>query len=355
MALKTKSRRTLIVVLSIVCVVLAVGVGVGVYALTLANNFNNNTNKITDAFPEDEFRPDASPDGAQNILLLGSDSRIEHQSSKLDTVPDQRSDSIMLVHVPAGGGAVYITSFMRDSWVDIPGYGKNKINAALSFGGVKLTVQTIENLTGVRVDHVAMVDFAGFKAVTTALGGVTIDNPIEFTSSNGTAEHFPQGEITLNGTEALSFVRERYKFIDGDYQRARNQQLFIKGMLTKVMSKETLTNPVKINDLVSSIAPYMTVDSEFTAAYIASLAPLVASMSANDVQFMTAPTTGTGTSPDGQSIVVLDEAKMAELATAMQTDGLAAYFAAHKNVTPGSEEDTPSTTSTPDATTTPTP
>lgn len=326
MALTKKKRTALVVVLSIVAVILAVAVAGGIYALNLAGKFDGGTAKIADPFPEEANRPAKSTSGAQNILLLGSDTRGSIADQELDDIKGQRSDSMMLVHIPGDKSGVYVTSFMRDSWVEIPGRGFAKINAALAYGGPALSVATVEKLTGVRVDHVAIIDFQGFEDLTDALGGVTINNPNAFTATHG-GKHFKQGEITLNGKDALSFVRERYAFKDGDFQRARNQQIYMKGVMSKLLSKETLTNPGRLMETVGAISPFLTVDSGFNSGYVAGMAPGMAGVRNDDITFFTVPTLGTGTSPDGQSIVRLDDAKMAELGEALQNDTVDQYLA----------------------------
>lgn len=329
MALTKKKRISLTVILSIVVVVLAVAVGGGIFALTLAQKFDGQTEKIDDPFPDEANRPAKTDTGAQNILLLGSDTRGEIGDKELDNIKGDRSDSMMVLHIPGDRSGVYITSFMRDSWVPIPGHGSAKINAAMAYGGPKLAVEVVEKLINTRIDHVAVIDFDGFEKLTDALGGVTINNPIAFTAMHG-KQYFKEGEITLSGTDALSFVRERYSFKDGDYQRARNQQLYMKGVMNKLLSKETLTNPGRVIESIDALAPFLKVDSGLNAGFAAGLAPSMANVRGEDVQFITAPTTGTGTSPDGQSIVRLDDAKMGQLATAFQTDKLEEYFAANK-------------------------
>ncbi|TFD21986.1 LytR family transcriptional regulator [Cryobacterium sp. TMT4-10] len=327
--IRPKRRGWRIALVAIAAVVLLVGGAAGVYAWTLSNTFDSQTVKIPDVFPDEASRPPAATgdagngDGAtgQNILLLGSDTRGANDGSIAD-LTGQRSDTIMVVHVPANGKSLYVMSIMRDSWVDIPGRGEAKINAAMSYGGVPLAVQTIEGLLGARIDHVAIVDFTGFKGITDALGGVDIDNPVGFDAGG---EHFAQGVHRLNGTEALAFVRERHAFADGDFQRARNQQAFIKAVLGKSLTAETLTNPARISELVGAIAPYLAVDDGLNSAYVAGLAVQLRDVRVGDVTFFTLPTTGTGTSPDGQSIVVVDQEKLKAVQQGFQTDTLDAY------------------------------
>lgn len=314
-------RNTLLVLGVLALIVVGV---VGTYVATLSQTFNEKTETIETAFPEETTRPPV-PEGpaasAHNILLLGSDTRGAIDDD-LNAVRGQRSDTIMVMHIPANREHVYVMSIMRDSWVDIPGRGKAKVNAALSYGGMPLVVQTVEALISARIDHVAVVDFDGFKGVTDALGGVDVNNQIAF-SRGGHA--YPQGVQTLNGDEALGFVRERYAFRDGDFQRARNQQAYINAVMSKVLSADTLTDPGKISALVGSIAPYLKVDSGLDAAYVAGLGFELRGLRSDDITFFTAPTAGTGTSADGQSIVNLDEAQMNMVREAFRTDTLETY------------------------------
>ncbi|MCU1423811.1 MAG: Transcriptional attenuator, LytR family, partial [Microbacteriaceae bacterium] len=245
-------------------------------------------------------------------------------SDDIDDIGGTRSDSMMVVHISADRSSIHVMSIMRDSWVDIPGRGMDKMNAALAYGGVPLAVQTIEGLIGSRIDRVAIVDFEGFKGITDALGGVDIDNPVAFTSYHMPGKTFPLGPNTLDGDEALAFVRERYAFNDGDYQRVRNQQIYIKGVMREVLSAETLTNPVTINSLVASIAPFLTVDRDFTSAYAAGLGVELRNIRMEDVTFFTMPTVGTGMQGT-QSVVNVDWDRVAVIKEHFRNDTLSQY------------------------------
>lgn len=320
---RNKLRIVLISVASLLVVVLGAG---AIYAFSLASKFDS-AERIEGAFPDDSLRPPAptqvgSEPVQQNILLLGSDTR--GSVDDIDDAIGARSDTMMLVNIPADRESIQVVSFMRDFWVDIPGRGPAKLNAALAYGGVPLIVQTIEGLVGVRIDHVAIIDFEGFKGVTDAIGGVTVDNPIAFRPHHLPGARFEKGPLTLNGAEALAFVRERYAFRDGDYQRVRNNQLFMRAVLKKVLSVETLTNPVRVSDLVSSVAPYLSVDAGLNSGYLLSLGIEMSSLRADDVRMFTVPSLGTGTER-GQSIVRVNTTELAKIAAALQGDTLAQY------------------------------
>lgn len=204
----------------------------------------------------------------------------------------------------------------------------NKINAAYSFGGVPLVARTLEQLIGARTDHVAIVDFEGFKGITEALGGVTFTNPVEFSPAAGSPTpdaHFAKGTITItDGDVALSYVRERKAFTDGDYQRVRNQQAFLRGVIDGILSKETLANPVRVQQLVQALGGYVVTDSGLDVGTILSLATSLFGLKGSDIRMFTLPTLGTGME-GSQSVVYVDEAQLATLKPAWSTDSLAGY------------------------------
>lgn len=312
---------------------LIVALTAGAFIVNLARTYDDKTETIQTAFPEESTRPQKQVpvDGAAaiNILVMGSDSR---DAEKLDAVDssatDQRADSLMIMHVPADRKNVYTISLMRDLWVPIPGHGEAKINAALAFGGVPLMVQTVESLFHQRIDHVAMVDFEGFRGLTDALGGVQVNVSVPFASSGMANQYFAEGPAILNGTQALAFVRERYAFADGDYQRVRNQQAFLKGLIAKVLDAKTLTNPVTISGLVGTISPFVRVDERLDAAAVAGLAMELRNLRQQNMVMFTLPTRGVGTSTDGQSIVLTDPDAVTRIAAAMGRDTLGEFVAA---------------------------
>jgi polyisoprenyl-teichoic acid--peptidoglycan teichoic acid transferase len=297
----------------------------GVFAYNLAHSFDSKAQKIDNAFPEESTRPEAAEvKGATNMLLLGSDSRAASVDDAAASGPsDQRSDTMMWVHIPADRKGIYIMSIMRDTWVDIPGHGESKMNSAMAYGGIPLTVQTLEGMFDTRLDNVAIIDFEGFKAMTDALGGVEVNVPVAFNTKQFS---FPAGKQQLTGEQALAFVRERKAFNDGDYQRVKNQQVFLKAILSRFLTAETLTNPGTIGKLVDTVSPYVSVDSSLDAGKAAGLAVGLRDVRASDVTSFTLPTRGIGTSADGQSIVLRDDAAIVEIRDALKNDTLGAYL-----------------------------
>lgn len=309
--------------------------GAGVVAVTylggLASTFDNSTEKFESAFPEEDQRPAKTPakEGQHepvNILLLGSDSG--GGSGETEDLPDVpqagRSDTMMWVHIPGDRQKIFVMSVMRDLWVEIPGQGEHKLNAAYSFGGVPLAVQTLESMFGTRVDHVAAVDLEGFRGIVDALGGVTIDNPRAFTGGNG-GRDFAAGPQTMDGDTALSFVRERYAFSDGDYSRVRNQQLFLRAVLSEVLDTRTLTNPGLISDMVGELSPYLTVDDTLDSSDMVSIGRTLTGIRKDDMEMFTVPTDGIGRAR-GQSVVWPDWDGIRAIGTGLQEDSLADHL-----------------------------
>lgn len=317
-----KKRWPLVVLWTFVAVLLVGGGAVAWYGLTLNNSFNQAEKLAPEAvFPEPADRPEETKNEALNILLLGSDTRGEI-GDDIEDIDGNRSDTIMVAHIPSDRQSVQVMSIMRDNWVEIPGHGYNKINAAMALGGVPLTIQTVENIIDVRIDHVAIIDFEGFKGLTDALGGVTLNNPREFKNEG---VHYPAGTIKLNGADALTFVRARYPFADGDYSRVANQQLYVKSVIKQVLSKDTLTSPGKIADSVEAFAPYLTVDEGLTSTFLAKLGVSMKAVRSDDITFFTSPTLGTGI--EGKASVVRpDWTGLDSIAAALREDKLADYL-----------------------------
>jgi anionic cell wall polymer biosynthesis LytR-Cps2A-Psr (LCP) family protein len=172
-----------------------------------------------------------------------------------------------------------------------------------------------------------MIDFEGFRGITEALGGVDVNNPVEFTASFDTHQHFPAGINKLEGQRALEFVRERYSFADGDFHRVANQQLFLRSTLAKLLSARTLTNPVTLYKLVNTASKYITVDKGLNATALASLVYSLRNVRMQDAVFFTLPTAGFGTSTDGQSIILPDYGATAAVGAALGKDRVGQYAA----------------------------
>ena len=264
---------------------------------------------------------DAAAQDALNFLLLGSDSRDPENDG------GSRSDTIIVLHLNKERSAAQLISIPRDTWVRIPksADGKHggtdaKINAAFSWGGTPLMVQTVESYTGVRIDHVALVDFAGFKEIVDALDGVQVNVEKAFTSTHSLNKNsirkFEAGPQTMDGAAALDYARERYAFKDGDFARIRHQQQVIKAILDKAVSGGVVTNPGKLNAFLKATTDTVSVDKDVN---LVGMAMDLRHLRSENLGFYTSPTKGTGRK-GGQSVVLPDRAKAKELFAAVRRD-----------------------------------
>jgi LCP family protein required for cell wall assembly len=264
------------------------------------------------ARPADQPAATADP---VTFLLVGSDTRGDTIAGQ---APDARSDAIMIARFSADRQQAQLVSLPRDSWVDIPGHGKNKINAAYAYGGPTLLVQTVEQLTGVRIDHYAAIDFDGLIQVTDDLGGVDVTVPE--TTSWG-PHTFTAGVNHLDGDRARWYVGQRYGLPGGDFDRVRRQQNYLRAMFAKLFSQQVFTSPGKLDASLLAVTRAVAVDDGLSNADLLALAYSLRGLTPADVEFFTAPVLGTGTE-NAASVVYLDATTGGRMWTYLQTDSL---------------------------------
>ncbi|MFD2764419.1 LCP family protein [Micromonospora eburnea] len=319
---RRRGRRIALIVLLVLALIGVGGAGAAAFYLRSVESNIERVDAFTDV-PE-QARPPVVVKDALNIMILGSDSRDPENTG------GSRSDTIILAHLPQDRSSAQLISIPRDTWLHVPrskngqhGNRDAKINAAFAWGGVPLMVQTVESFTGVRIDHVAMVDFAGFKEIVEALGGIEIDVEKSFTSTHSlnpdSRRTFRQGRQTLDGAAALDYARERYAFADGDFARIRHQQQVIKAILDKAASGGTLSNPAKLNAFVKATSNAVSVDKSLS---ILDFATELRHLRSGNLSFFTCPTKGTGRVGD-QSVVFADKAKAKVLFDAVRRDSVA--------------------------------
>jgi LCP family protein required for cell wall assembly len=220
--------------------------------------------------------PTALTSAGTNWLIAGSDSRgglTKQQEDQLalgHDVSGGRSDTIMILHIPANGTRPVLVSIPRDSYVPIPGNGYNKINAAYSIGGPKLLIQTVQNVTGLRIDHYMGIGFGGLVGVVNDVGGVQMCLPGPMKDPKA-GLNLKAGCQTLNGDQALGFVRTR-EFALGDLQREQDQRALLRSLLSKMTSVGTLINPFAVIPAASGAAASLTVDQGTQLSQLVSVA-----------------------------------------------------------------------------------
>lgn len=283
-------------------------------------------------------------DGATDVLLVGNDSRTDVHGNPLPlevlkTLRTEQSegtntDTIILVRIPDDGSAAHAVSIPRDTYVAIPGTGESdKINSVYGVrqatvarqlrdsgfadearieresaqGGRRALVNTVEQLTGARIDHYAEINLYGFYLLTQAIGGVEVCLN-EATTDPGSGANFPAGRQTLSGGDALSFVRQRGGLPRGDLDRIVRQQVFMASAVNEVLSAGTLTDPTRLSALVSATRSSVVLDQDWD---MLGFAQQMHGIAAGAVDFVTIPVLDVAArSAAGQSIITVDPAQV---------------------------------------------
>lgn len=286
-----------------------------------------------------DTRPGQAKDGATDILLVGSDSRSDAQGNALTDEeiamlragdePNDNTDTIMLIRVPNDGTSATAISIPRDTYIHDDEFGNMKINGvygnhkAKRLGeliedgetdesnrenqakdaGRRALSETVAGLTGVTVDHYAEVGLLGFVLLTDAVGGVDVCLK-EATYDEFSGANFPAGRQTLNGPDALSFVRQRHGLPRGDLDRIVRQQVFMASLVNKVLSSGTLSSPGKLNELSTAVMRSVTIDENWD---ITQFGLQLQNLAGGNVHFETIPVTSIdGVGDYGESVVTVD-------------------------------------------------
>lgn len=248
---------------------------------------------------------------AQNILIAGNDDRSNMTLKQIRELKVGRdggslnTDTMMIIHVPADGSKATIISLPRDSYVKIPGYGMNRLNAAYADGytnssgdtnakraaGANLLIQTVENLTGLNIDHFVLVSLMGFVTISDAIGGVPINlcsnvnDTVAYNraegSDGGSGFKMSKGHHVIKGVTALEFVRQRHNLPNGDIDRTARQRYFLTAAFRKVASAGTLLNPGRLSNLINAVNKSVWVDSGLN---MLDLAKQMSNLSANNIE-----------------------------------------------------------------------
>ncbi|NYJ05867.1 LCP family protein [Petropleomorpha daqingensis] len=314
-------RRALISA-GVLVLVLVVLIGGGIWFVTA--RYAGNIDRISDVFGgiSEETRPapatsadDPSGDPV-TFLLVGSDTR-GHPASGED--PDGRSDAIMIARLSADRKHAQLISIPRDSWVPIPGHGTSKINAAYSWGGPSLLIQTVEQLTKVRIDHYVAIDFDGIAQVTDALGGV--DVKVAETTTNGPYT-FTAGVNHITGEQARWYLGQRHRLAGGDFDRVKRQQQYLQAVFKKLFSSDTFKDVGKLDSSLRALTSAVSIDDTLSSTDLFTLAYSMRDLTPQDVDFFTAPVLGTGME-GAASVVYLDQTKGQRMWAYLNSDSLA--------------------------------
>lgn len=250
---KSKAKTVLLVILAVVLVALiGVGVAVALYLNSINGAISNKdeleAQQVKEALQAPKESSNANEKDAFYMLVLGSDARDVTQAS--------RSDVIILTRVVPSEKKVTMVSIPRDTKVEIPGHGTQKINAAYAFDGASGAIDAVSNFAGVPITHYAEIHFKEMEELVDKLGGVWVDIPYANDQTGyytSTSPHIEAGNQLLSGAEALAFARERYGYARGDFQRADNQRLVATAIMKQVLSKPAPELPGIVQDLASTV------------------------------------------------------------------------------------------------------
>ncbi|MBM7171991.1 LCP family protein, partial [Streptomyces sp. G44] len=266
-----------------------------------------------------------------NYLIVGSDSRegmSDEDKKRLHTgsAEGKRTDSMMILHVADDGGNTMI-SLPRDSNVTIPSFkgaesgklypnqGRQvKLNAAYAEDGPELLVRTVEYNTGLRIDHYAEIGFGGFAKIVDAVGGVEMDIPKGFKDKKSGAD-FEAGKQTLDGEQALAFVRTRYALPGSDLDRTKNQQKFLAALANQAATPGTVMNPFKLYPTMGAGLDTLIVDEDMGLTDVASMFWAMKGVTGGDGKSMNMPIAGTA----GGNLL-WDKAKVKQLVNQLNND-----------------------------------
>ena len=227
----------------------------------------------------------------------------------------QRTDTIMLLH--SGSTGTVLVSIPRDSYVAIEGHGRNKLNASYAFGGAPLLISTVEQATGIRIDHYAEIGFGGFVGAVDAVGGVEMCIP-EAIKDPKAALNIKTGCQQLDGATALGYVRTRAT-AGSDFDRVARQRAFLAALVKKATSPATLFNPFRVVPLTSAVSAAVTVDNDDHVWNLLGLGLAMRSVSAGDAVTTTVPVGATPTI-GGQNVVQWDRNRSQALFSAIKND-----------------------------------
>lgn len=281
-------------------------------------------------------RTAALGDGAEGTpgrtyLVVGSDSRegltaAQKKALTTGSSAGRRTDTILLLHVPSGGGPTVLMSVPRDSYVQIPGHGNGKINSAFSIGGPKLLAQTVEANTGIGVDDYVEIGFAGFAGMVDAVGGVQIC-PSRAINDKRAGLDIAKGCQQAGGATALGYARARYSDPRGDLGRVERQRELLAAIVSKATSPATLVNPLRTFPLASTGAASLTVDDDTGPLALARFVLGMRSSAGSSGISLTVPVRGTATRSGAGSVVLWDDTKSKAVFAAIRRDDTTAITA----------------------------
>ncbi|HVL82449.1 MAG TPA: LCP family protein [Actinomycetota bacterium] len=274
-------------------------------------------NDLSEMMTRVDVKLDAAAGGAMNVLVIGSDSRAGVTGEDIQRFGrggQKLADTIIIAQIVPAETRGTLLHFPRDLWVDVAGGGKAKINSSYA-RGPQAVIDTVQDLTGIPINHYIEVDFHGFRRMVDAIGGIDVcldermyDPKLNF--------RLPAGHNHLEGNAALTFVRSRHSSGDGDFGRIRRQQQFMRAVVQKVGRPTVMGNPLRVKRLGEAFAQNATVDPNFNLDDMLRLALSVKRVGVDQIATLSVP--GRLSNMNRQSVVIMDERKAQRIFEAMR-------------------------------------
>ncbi|MGG0739552.1 LytR family transcriptional regulator [Niallia taxi] len=296
-----KKKRKWLRITGIILLILLIGIGAYVY--TVYNSLSNAVNSMHEPVDRETTKRTETLNLEQqepfSVLMLGVDERDGDSG---------RSDTMIVMTVNPEKKSVKMLSIPRDTRTEIVGHGTtDKINHAYAFGGVAMSMDTVENFLDIPIDYYMQINMEGFKDIVDSVGGVTVNNDLDFTYEG---VHFPKGEVTLNGEKALKFSRMRYEDPRGDFGRQLRQRLIIQAVLKEGASLNSLTN---FDDIFAALSK--NIKTNLTFDEMVNIQKNYKQAAGNIEQFTI---NGTGQKIDGIWYLLVDDAEKTKIQTALK-------------------------------------
>lgn len=333
---RRRPARIAVVATAFLALLAAVPLGAALY---LEHRLSSNISRIPGVFGGLDHRP-RHPTGpaadALDVLLIGTDRRPDVPTADSGaagwTPGARRGDALMLLHLDADRRGASLISIPRDTWVRVPGHGMDRIDAALSLSGPALAVETVEHLTDVRIDHLAVVDWTGFEALVDAVGGIDVAVP-ETVGGPAREDTWSPGIHHLDGARALGYVGQRYARAKADLDRVARQQVVLRTLMQESLHQEMRTDPRMLYDFLDIVTRHLSIDDEWSTQELLELIVSMRSLRSADLTYLTMPVAGFG-AERGRSVVYADRRTARTLWRAVIADRVDAWEARHRPLVP---------------------
>ena len=283
---RSHRRRWVLVLAAVLVLVVPLGL-----ATAVGYHLSANLTRVDGVFEGRTDRPTTSPraDGATNILVVATDAgAVAPTGAGTPLAEAADSDTLMLLHLDAARRAATVVSIPRDTVVEVPGHGEDRLGAAFALGGPRLAVETVEHLTGVRVDHLAIIDWSRFGALVDAAGGITVDVP-KTVVDPASGITWTQGRHRLDGPQAVQYVRQAEGLPEGELGRIARQHLILRATMEEALQQEMRKQPWLLYRFLDTVTRNLAVDDTWSVLDMGALVVSLRDFRSAHIAFLTMP------------------------------------------------------------------